>query len=284
MKLLIIGKTGQVGASLVQLASQNKIDFMATDRAQIDITDRSQINNFFELQHHFNFVINASAYTNVDGAEDNPELATAVNADGAQYLAQACKKYNIPLIHLSTDYVFDGAKLTDYAESDLPNPLGVYGQSKLAGELNLQNTWEKHIILRVSWVFSAYGKNFVKTISRLCDEKETLGVIANQYGSPTSARNIAQAILTICKKIHDEKIHAWGIYHYADFPNTNWHQLASYVARIKNATTEIFAIEEKDYPLKAKRPQNSRFCTHKIKKVFGVEQGFWMPEIERVLQ
>ena len=225
-------------------------------------------------------MINATAYTNVDAAEDDEITANAVNHLGVKYLALVCKKYNIPLIHISTDYVFDGEKLTDYSENDSPNPQNVYGQSKLAGEIALQSLWEKHIILRVSWVFSEFGKNFIKTIAQLCDQKEKLGVIANQYGSPTSARSIAKVLIAICRKNNS----AWGVYHYSDFPATNWHQLATYVARIKGATTEIHAIEAKDYPLPAKRPENSRFANHNIKKVFGIEQGFWMAEVERVIK
>lgn len=280
MKLLILGKNGQVGQSLVLCAAAQSIETVALDRSTLDVTDQQAINAFFEKNNSFDFVINATAYTNVDGAEDDEATATAVNADAVEYLAIVCKQYDIPLIHISTDYVFDGEKLTDYTEDDLPNPQNSYGRSKLLGENKLQTLWQKHIILRVSWVFSEFGKNFVKTISRLCDQKETLGVIANQYGSPTAAKSIANVIIEICQKNHGQ----WGIYHYADFPATNWHQLASYVARIKGKGTAITAIEEKDYPLRAKRPQNSRFSTLKIKKTFGIDQHFWMPEVERILK
>ncbi|MDP1573495.1 MAG: dTDP-4-dehydrorhamnose reductase [Coxiellaceae bacterium] len=279
MNILIIGSKGQVGASLVQQAEENKILYSATDRTILDVTNEAAIQAYFEKNNVFDFVINATAYTNVDGAEDDETTANAVNHFGVHYLALACKHYNIPLIHISTDYVFDGEKLTDYSEDDFPNPQNVYGQSKLAGEIALQSIWEKHIILRVSWVFSEFGKNFVKTIANLCDQKEKLGVIANQYGSPTSARSIAKVLIEICRNNNN----AWGVYHYSDFPATNWHQLATHVARIKGKDTKIDAIEEKDYPLRAKRPKNSRFCNHKIKKVFGIEQGFWMAEVERIL-
>lgn len=280
MRILIIGAKGQVGSSLIQHAEENKIDYVATDRTILDITNEAAIQAYFEKNHRFNFVINATAYTNVDGAEDDEATANTVNHLGVKYLAEVCKHYDIPLIHISTDYVFDGEKLTDYTEEDFPNPQNVYGKSKLAGEIALQSSWEKHIILRVSWVFSEFGKNFVKTISTLCDQKENLGVIANQYGSPTSAKSIAAVIIEICKK----NSNAWGIYHYSDFPATNWHQLATYVARVKDTHTEINAIEAKDYPLRATRPQNSRFSNHKIKRVFGIEQRFWITEVDRIIK
>lgn len=283
MKLLIIGKNGQLASSLRKQAEKENITFTAVSRDDCNITDQKAVITLVEKNNDVDFVINTAADTNVDGAEHDAATAMAVNANGVEYLAKACKKYAIPLIHMSTDYIFDGKKTTYYEEKDQPNPQGVYAQSKYQGEKILQNTWEKHIILRVSWVFSEYGKNFVKTISALCDQKETLKVIATQYGSPTSARSIAKVILHICQKIKNEPITAWGIYHYADFPVTNWHQLAEYVAKLKGKHTTVVAIDEKDYPLPAKRPKNSCLSTLKIKEVFGVEQALWMPEVARVI-
>ena len=197
MNILIIGKNGQVGSSLVLEAIKNCINYIAISRDECDITNQDAVTRFFERKHDFDFIINAAAYTQVDAAENNLESARAANYFAVQYLAEAAKKYNIPLIHISTDYVFDGEKTTAYSEDDATNPKNVYGQTKLDGENILKKTWEKHIILRVSWVFSEFGKNFVKTIAQLYDKKEIFSVVADQMGSPTSARSIAQVILTI---------------------------------------------------------------------------------------
>ena len=270
MKILIIGAKGQVGASLVQCAKENNITYAATDRSLLDVTDESAIQAYFEKNHDFDFVINATAYTNVDAAEDDEITANAVNHLGVKYLALVCKKYNIPLIHISTDYVFDGEKLTDYSENDSPNPQNVYGQSKLAGEIALQSLWEKHIILRVSWVFSEFGKNFIKTIAQLCDQKEKLGVIANQYGSPTSARSIAKVLIAICRKNNS----AWGVYHYSDFPATNWHQLATYVARIKGATLKFMRLKQKIIPCQQNAQRIHVLQIITLRKCLELNKGF----------
>jgi len=288
MKILIIGKNGQVGLSLVARAKENHIDYVATGREELNIAHREVITTFFEKNHHFNFVINAAAYTNVDGAEQEIESADLVNNSAVQYLAQACKKYNIPMIHLSTDYIFDGEKITGYDEEDKPNPKNVYGQTKLDGENNLRNIWEKHIILRVSWIFSEFGKNFVKTIANLSEKKDSFSVVCDQFGSPTSAQSIADAIIHICKKLYTksdlEKY--WGVYHFADFPVTNWQQFAKHIVRVKqpNKNIEIVAIESKDYPTVAQRPKNSILNTQKIKTTFNIDQRFWMNEVERVIK
>jgi dTDP-4-dehydrorhamnose reductase len=288
MKILIVGKNGQVGLSLANSAKKAGIDFIAVGRDELDITQSGNVASFFKSNHAFDAVINAAAYTNVDGAETDSISAHDANGFAVLYLAQACKQYNIPLIHISTDYIFDGEKVTGYHEDDLPNPQNVYGHSKLAGENHLKNTWHKHIILRVSWVFSEFGKNFVKTIAGLSDKRDQFSVVCDQFGSPTSAKSIADAIIHICKTLHDEKnsdAH-WGVYHFADFPITNWHQLAQHVVRVKHPTKniEIAAIECKDYPTAAKRPKNSMLNTQKIKNVFQIDQGCWMNEVERILK
>lgn len=287
MKILIIGKTGQVGLSLITEARLNHIDFVATGREELNITDQHAINNFFDQTHDFDFIINAAAYTNVDGAETDIESANAVNCLVVKYLAFAAKKYEIPLIHISTDYVFDGEKATGYNEDDDTNPLGVYGKTKLDGEKCLKDIWKKHIILRVSWVVSEHGKNFLKTIANLCDKKEMLSVVCDQFGSPTSAHSIAETIIAICAKLHAENNNEkyFGTYHYTDFPATSWHQLASHVLTVKKNTLckEIKPIESKDFPTPTKRPKNSILNTHKIKKVFGIEQKLWTTEVDRII-
>jgi dTDP-4-dehydrorhamnose reductase len=224
----------------------------------------------------------------VDGAENDVESARCVNHFAVKYLAEACKKYNIPFIHISTDYIFDGEKVTGYNEEDVPNPKNIYGLTKLEGEDALKNTWEKHIILRVSWVFSEFGKNFVKTIARVSETKDCLSVVCDQFGAPTAAKSIAEVIIQLCKKLHAENNMEkyWGVYHFSDFPVTNWQQFAKHVVRLKhpNKNIEIVAIESKDYPTAAQRPKYSILNTQKIENTFNINQKFWMNEVDRVIK
>lgn len=289
MRILIVGKNGQVGSALIVAAEKNKINFIATNRADLDITNKEAITRFFEKHAHFDFVINAAAYTHVDHAENNPENAHDVNCNAVGYLAKSCKKYNMTLIHISTDYIFNGEKESGYNENDETNPTNIYGKTKLAGEQILMQTWHKHIILRVSWIFSEYGRNFVKTISSLLDKQDSVSVVSDQFGSPTSAHSVASVIITICKKLYttNQASALFGIYHYSDFPTTNWHQFAHHIAQLKQKNNslkkEVYAIKSTAYPTPARRPKNSILTTTKIKSVFGIEQQAWMPEVERII-
>src|SRR3990167_1266887 len=166
MKILVIGKNGQIGASLIDAAKKQAIEIVGTSREELDITDQSAVTHFFKKTHDIDFIVNAAAYTNVDAAEKEIEAANAVNHLAVKQVAIMAKHYNIPLIHISTDYVFDGEKTTAYDEEDCPNPKNSYGKTKWDGEKSLKNSWEKHIILRASWIFSEYGKNFIKTIAQ----------------------------------------------------------------------------------------------------------------------
>jgi dTDP-4-dehydrorhamnose reductase len=290
MRLLILGKNGQVGHALVVHCERSGIEYHATRRTDLDITNESKVSQFFELDHDYHFAINAAAYTAVDKAEQEAELANAVNHLAIKTLAEQCKKYNLPLIHLSTDYVFDGSKKTNYAECDLVSPLGVYGETKLKGEQILEEIWQKHIILRVSWVFGEHGNNFVKTMVKLSTMKTELGVVSDQYGSPTSASDIARVIVEICQACHAENQGQWwGLYHYSGFPVTTWHQLA--VAAISEAkkqefdvvTDKISAIRTEDYPTPIKRPTNSAFDTTKVQKTFNIQQSAWQDDLVAVI-
>lgn len=288
MKILIIGKNGQVGSSLVEEVKANHIDYCAVGRPELDITNENAVKDYFAKHNDFNFVVNAAAYTNVDGAEKESELSRNVNYFAVKYLAEACKKYNIPLIHISTDYIFDGEKVTGYDENDIPNPKNIYGLTKLEGEEVLKNTWEKYIILRVSWVFSEFGKNFVKTIAKASDTRSSLSVVCDQFGSPTSAKSIAETIIHICKKTHAEKNvkSHWGVYHFCDFPVTNWQQFAKHVVCVRHPDKNIpvVAIESKDYATVAQRPKNSILNTQKIKNTFNIDQKCWMTEVNRIIK
>lgn len=288
MKILIFGKNGQVGMSLMNAAKRNQIDYEAASRQELDITNKEHVKHFFAEKHDFDFVINAAAYTNVDEAEKDVEGARAGNHDAVRNLAEACKQFNLPLIHLSTDYVFDGTKESAYIEDDAPNPINVYGSTKLAGENAIKDILKQHIILRVSWVFSEFGKNFVKTMISLSETRDSFSVICDQFGSPTSAKSIAETIIRICKKIHEssDRDQYWGTYHFSDFPVTNWHQFATYIISQKrpNKNMDISPIATKDYPTLAARPKNSMLNTQKIQKIFGITQGMWMSEVDRIIE
>ncbi len=198
---------------------------MATGRAELNITQQEAVNSFVQTQKP-DIVINAAAYTAVDQAESEPELAYAINHDGAANLAQACADNNIPLMHLSTDYVFDGEKVGAYTETDTPNPQGIYGKSKLEGDRAVESILEQYIILRTSWVFGAKGNNFVKTMLRLGKERDILKVVADQHGGPTWAGDIAITLLQLVKRWDDGDTNPWGTYHYSGQPVTTWQGFA----------------------------------------------------------
>ncbi|MDA7742252.1 dTDP-4-dehydrorhamnose reductase [Francisellaceae bacterium] len=290
MKLLILGKNGQVGSALVGLCESQGVECDALGRDEVDVSSPEELGSFFERHGGYDFVINATAYTAVDKAELEPEVANNVNHLAVRNIALQCKKHDIPLIHISTDYVFDGSKKTSYAEGDPVSPLGVYGVSKLKGEKALQEVWSKHIILRVSWVFGTHGNNFVKTMAKLSTIKEELGVVSDQCGSPTSAQDIARVIIEVCRGVRQSEAGKWGVYHYSGFPVTTWHQLA--VAAISEAKAQgmavvvqnIKAIETKDYPTPTKRPVNSAFDISKISRIFNVEQSAWRDDLPVVIE
>ncbi|UTW42470.1 dTDP-4-dehydrorhamnose reductase [bacterium SCSIO 12844] len=290
MKLLILGKNGQVGSALVEKTREENVLFTAVSRSELDITDMIAVNEFFSQYHDFDFIINAIAYTQVDQAENDKITADAVNHLAIKKLAIISKQYEIPLIHISTDYVFDGKKATAYSETDQTNPLNQYGLSKLNGERILQQTWHQHIILRVSWVFSEYRSNFIKTMIRLAKEKDHINIVADQYGAPTSANSIAKVIFDICRlKFNGIGTNKWGIYHYTDFPVTTWHQLALYSIEQLNdqindvKTKHVYPIASSQYPTLALRPKNSALDTDKIKTDFSIKQYSWMDEVARIV-
>ena len=289
MKILLVGANGQVGREIQDLCKKDHIAIAAFNREQLDITNASDLENKLAPCISKNtYLVNAAAYTAVDKAEDESELAFSVNRDAVANLAHFAKQHNIPLIHISTDYVFAGDKEGVYVETDIPQPTGVYGASKLAGEIVLQKTLPQHIILRVSWVFGQYGKNFVKTILRLADEQEKLRIVADQQGNPTGAAHIAAVIINIVKQL-DTGSTAWGTYHYCDSPSTSWFNFTQSIVKTAQhikplKVKEIQPISTSEFPTKAKRPMNSRLNCDKIKKVFGIDQAEWQDELDTVIK
>tara|TARA_R110002050_G_scaffold299462_1_gene465139 strand:+ start:898 stop:1773 length:876 start_codon:yes stop_codon:yes gene_type:complete len=287
MKILITGKNGQVGSCLVdQLNTMPDVTLLALDRDQLDITDVIQVNKVV-ADFNPNIIINAAAYTAVDEAEQESELAYTINRDGPHNLAVAANEINATIIHISTDYVFTGDSLESYVETDNTNPQGEYGRSKLAGEQAVERGCSRHIILRTAWVFGEHGNNFVKTMLRLAKTRDTLGVVADQFGGPTYAGDIANAILTISKQIARDS-HAYGIYHFSGFPHVSWHTFAEKIFEIALEQDvlvqpiKVNPITTQDYPTPAKRPANSRLNCHKIDSAFGIQQSDWQAALVRI--
>jgi dTDP-4-dehydrorhamnose reductase len=280
--ILIAGAMGQVGRELAAATSTHALH--ALTRAQLDITDSDQVEQVFE-RYKPGIVINAAAYTQVDRAESEPELAYAINRDGVANLARACASHDIALLHISTDYVFAGDKPGAYREEDATLPAGTYGASKLEGEVVLREALERHIILRTSWVFSASGANFVKTMLRLGRERAELGIVDDQHGCPTSARSIAGVLLMIADRYLQGGDIEWGTYHYCNQPETTWYGFARQIFRLADGYEKLRlkAIATSDYPTPAARPLNSVLDCSKLKANFGYSQSGWVDELRQVL-
>ena len=286
MRILVTGCNGQVGYELQRLSEQSEHDWLCLDRAGLDISDPVSVN---KVVADFNpdVVINAAAYTAVDKAESEIDLAFAVNARGPEYLAIACLGIDAALIHISTDYVFPGDRAEPYVETDATGPAGIYGQSKLAGEQAVIEHCAKHIILRTAWVFGAHGNNFVKTMLRLGAERDELGIVADQFGAPTSARGIAETCLNIAEQLDGNP--QWGIYHYSGAPYVSWFEFAQVIFEESLATERLVkaprlnAITTEQFPTPAKRPANSRLNCEKIDMAFGIKPDKWRDRLRDII-
>lgn len=287
-KVLITGAKGQVGAELVQTTPAG-FTVIALDSKQLDITNLVQVKTVV-TKHQPDLIINAAAYTAVDKAESDIEQAYAVNKKGVEWLARAAEEADIPLFHISTDYVFDGQASQPYKETDSVNPKSVYGASKLAGEQVLAKILSKHIILRTSWVFGIVGNNFVKTMLRLGKERDELSVVSDQYGCPTSASSIANILWLLVAKYIQEKSLPWGIYHFSNSPACTWHEFACEVFEqaVKTGTLNkaplVKAITTADYPTPAKRPAWSVLSSRRVENLLGVKGTLWKTELKPLLQ
>ena len=280
-KILIIGGNGQLGNCLNKLSSEYTLDyeFHFTDYDTLDITNQKQINEYFsEYEPHY--CINVSAYTAVDLAEQEKEKAFAINAEGVKYLAEACAEKGIDLIHISTDYVFDGNINIPYSEDDFTNPLSVYGASKLEGEnLALENN-PKTIIIRTSWLYSEFGKNFVKTMLNLFGSKDELNVVADQFGQPTNANDLAEVIMKIISTEEKE----YGVFHFSNYPETTWFDFAKKIAELSKSKIKINPISTEQYPTPAKRPMRSTMCLDKIENIYNIEPKYWENSLEECME
>jgi dTDP-4-dehydrorhamnose reductase len=288
MTLLLTGADGQVGREIQRRALQDDQPIVALNRRGLDITDADAVRQVVRETAPV-MIVNAAAYTAVDKAEDEPGAAFRVNRDGAANLAQAAAEAGLPLVHLSTDYVFDGTSPRPYLENDPVAPIGVYGHSKWEGEEAIRQRLHHHLIIRVSWVFGVHGNNFVKTMLRLARERDALRVVADQRGGPTYAGHIAALILHLYGRIVSRGAGDWGTYHFCGSPVTSWHAFAEAIVRsgrrkgILDRPVTVHPITTADYPTRARRPANSALDCRKIEAYFGIHPKAWQTGLDDML-
>lgn len=283
MVVLVTGANGQLGQSIKFIANKyTTIQFIYTDYYEMDITNIESCTNAF-LKYKPQFCINTAAYTAVDKAESEPEKAHLINCIGSKNLAEVCKEFDTILLHISTDFIFDGASKIPYLESDLPNPQSVYGQTKLEGEIAIQNTWEKHFIIRTSWVYSQFGANFMKTMLRLASESDSLSIVSDQIGTPTNAVDLAEALLTIIQSpnTHNPSLTTFGIYNFSNEGQCSWYDFAAAIFKQKELKLDLKPIPTSAYPTPASRPAYSVLDKTKIKNTFNIEVNEWKTSLVR---
>jgi len=288
MRILVAGREGQVARALVARFRPEGHLVTALEPPALDLTDRASIRAAV-AQAAPDLVVNAAAYTAVDRAEDQPELAHAVNCTGAAWLAEAAAAYGAPFVHFSTDYVFDGLKGAPYVETDAPSPAGVYGATKEAGERAVLAANSRTAVIRTAWVCSPDGANFVKTMLRLAQERDEIRVVADQHGAPTFAEDLADAVARVAPRLlaapHGDE--AFGLFHLSGAPHTTWHgftaEILAGAGRRGHPAPRLTAIETADYPTKAKRPPDGRLDCTKIARVHGVQAADWRVSLGRCL-
>ena len=280
-KILIIGGNGQLGNCFRKLAPEyeDRFEFDFTDSQTLNIIDRDQVSDYF-YDFKPDYCINTSAYTAVDLAETESEKAFAVNSDGVGNLAEACAENKTIFIHISTDYVFDGETNISYSEDDFTNPQGVYGASKEKGEDLAMELQPKTIILRTSWLYSEFNKNFVKTMLHLFEVKEELGIVDDQFGQPTNANDLAQAVMNIIEK----ETKTYGIFHFSNYPETTWFNFAQKIADFSGSKIKLNPIKTSEFPTAAKRPKRSTMSLDKIEEVYKIEPKYWQNSLEECIQ
>ncbi len=286
-RVLITGANGQVGWSLQKTCPTEQIELIAPKESEFDITNQSHIENAIDT-YKPHFIVNAAAYTAVDKAEEEKEIAMQVNAEGPLLLAQTCHKKNIPLFHFSTDYVFDGKKESSYTEADQPNPINIYGKSKLIGEENIREHLQEHIILRVSGVFCSHGNNFVKTMLKLAQERTELSIVSDQVTCPTPAIDVSNVVWMIINKVLSGQ-QDWGTYHYCATPPVSWHQFATEIITLARElkptkVEQINAISSNEYKCAAIRLKNAVLDCTKIKSTFAIDSIAWKIELNNMIR
>ncbi len=286
MRLAVTGKNGQVVSALQALASA-ELEIVALGRPELDLAQpETVLKALREVKP--DAVVSAAAYTAVDKAESEPDIAFAVNRDGARAVSEAASDLGIPVIHLSTDYVFDGTKTTAYVENDPTGPTSVYGRSKLEGERAVSEATDNYVVLRTAWVYSEYGNNFVKTMLRLSENRDEINVVADQFGCPTSANDIATAVVTIARKlVEDSSAPLRGVFHLSGAGETNWANFAKQIFALsaENGGKSIVVndITTEQYPTPARRPANSRLDCSKLEEVYGIKLPSWQTSTRAVV-
>jgi len=287
VRILLLGGSGQVGHEIINACAKMGVSYIAPSGTELNITDSKMLKRTLEHSLPLDFVVNASAYTAVDKAESDRETAFMVNATAPGVLANLCADLDIPLLHISTDYVFDGSATLPYTEHSATGPLGVYGESKLEGDRHVQQNCPHSIVLRTAWVFSEYGANFVKTMLRLGRTRSELNVVSDQFGCPTEASYIASAIMTIIRSVLAGNTNSWGLYNFTGSGHTDW---ASFAMAIFNQAqridpdypiVQVNAISTAEYPTAASRPAYTVLDCTKIMQVFGVVPEDWRAMLER---
>lgn len=287
LRIFVAGKSGQVAQSLLSAAADD-VTLELFGRPDFDITDRQSIAAAVEAFSP-DIVINAAAFTAVDQAEDEREAAFAANAEGPRFLAEVTAERSIPIIHLSTDYVFDGSASTPYRVDDQTSPLGVYGESKYAGEVAVASSNPKHIIARTAWVYGSFGKNFLKTMLRVAGSNDTLRVVHDQRGAPTSSHAIAEALLAVANKVAAEGDDApFGLYHLVAEGEASWADFAASIfeasAMHGGPVASVEAITTAEYPTKAQRPQYSVLDTSRLQEAFGLQLSDWREPVSAIVE
>nr|WP_113867727.1 dTDP-4-dehydrorhamnose reductase [Brenneria salicis]NMN92145.1 dTDP-4-dehydrorhamnose reductase [Brenneria salicis ATCC 15712 = DSM 30166]RBP61135.1 dTDP-4-dehydrorhamnose reductase [Brenneria salicis ATCC 15712 = DSM 30166]RLM28712.1 dTDP-4-dehydrorhamnose reductase [Brenneria salicis ATCC 15712 = DSM 30166] len=286
MKVLITGAHGQVGTRLVERLN-GKAEILAVDRDVLDITNRDAVIQTVN-KFHPDIIINAAAHTAVDKAEQEIAQSYKINCDGPLFLAEAAQSAGAAILHISTDYVFNGKSDVPYIESDTVDPQSVYGKSKQEGERAVAGACARHIILRTAWVFGEDGNNFVKTMLRLGRERDSLGIVADQFGGPTYAGDIADALIRIAEKVHSKEFSDWGIFHFSGMPYVSWFEFADKIfdaavdKRVLDNKPNLSRLNTEDYPTPAARPSFSKLNCEKINQYFDIKPSDWIKALEDI--
>tara|TARA_R110002096_G_scaffold54740_6_gene141100 strand:- start:1202 stop:2059 length:858 start_codon:yes stop_codon:yes gene_type:complete len=279
--VLVTGGNGQLASCIKDVERQHdELNVIYTDYLELDICDLHQVQAFFKANKQIEYCVNCAAYTAVDNAEEDVEKAFEINALGPKNLALVCFKNNTTLIHVSTDFVFDGIKTEPYVETDAAHPISVYGESKLQGEVEIQKILKEHFIIRTSWLYSEYGQNFMKTMLRLAETRDEISVVSDQIGTPTYAADLAEVVIHIIKI----KSQSYGIYHYSNTGEISWYDFAKAIFDETNTEIKVNSINTKDYPTPAKRPVYSVMDKLKIKNILGVQIPFWEESLKKALE
>ena len=283
-RILITGALGQLGSELKLLSGLlSEVEFIYTDYSELDITNVDAVSSYFN-EYKPEFIVNCAAYTAVDKAENEPDKAELLNAAAVKNIAQACSKNDSYLIHISTDYVFDGCNYRPYSESDETSPTSVYGKTKVLGE-QYALAYAKSMVIRTAWLYSSFGNNFVKTMFRLGGERNELGVVFDQVGTPTYAADLAHTIIQIIKKtLSSPSAFKGGVYHYSNEGVCSWYDFARKIIQIGNCTCTVNPIETKDYPTPAQRPHYSVLNKTKIKKEYMLSIPHWEDSLARCMK